>query len=1122
MPFIVRTIIIIFIIVHLVSCGEKEPEKLLFTLMEDSHTGITFSNDLTETDSLNMIEYLYFNNGGGVAAGDINNDGLIDLYFSANQLPNKLYLNKGEFVFGDISDKAGVEGKGDWSTGVTMADVNGDGWLDIYVCQVGDFKGLKGKNQLFINNGDLTFTDKAAEFGLDFSGFSTQAAFFDYDLDGDLDMYLLNHSVHGSRNYGMSSLRYELDPKAGDRLFRHDVNNGSIYYADVSRRAGILSSQLGYGLGVSIADINDDVYPDIYISNDFHEIDYLYINNRNGTFSEKLFEMITHSSRSSMGNDIADFNNDGLLDIVVLDMLPIEEEIRKRSGGEDDYELYKIKRNFGYYHQYVRNMLQLNLGDNMFSEIGRLSGIYSTDWSWAPLFCDLDNDGYKDIYITNGIFRRANDLDYVKFLLDDRNDQKKPNNEILSNRQLYEKMPLDPLVNYVFQNNGYHNLNDTIQPRHINRFTFSNHAVEWGMNRKSFSNGATYADLDNDGDLDIIANNINEKAFIYRNNSESVTNNHFLKFKLKGSEKNTFGVGTRIIVFTNGEKRMVENYQSRGFMSSVPPGVHVGMGINDQADSILIRWPNNKIEMRYDVAVDQELTIDIKDAVSYSGIPDFSIENNTLFKVASESLGLDFIHNEDRFDEFEKQHLAPHKLSSEGPGLAVGDVNGDGQDDIFIGGAKGQRAKLFIWQEDAFVLKPNPDLDKDFGCEDVDAALFDSDMDGDLDLFVVSGGNEQSSLQRLRMDRIYINDGSGNFVRGEKLLPEFYHNGSCVRPMDFDQDGDTDLFVGSRSVSGLYGISADSYLLENDGKGFYKDITSQKATDLSGIGMITDASWFDYDNDSDMDLVIAGEWMSIRILDNDNGYLKSIQYPEGIMNSSGWWFSLNTGDIDGDGDSDIIAGNLGLNSMLKADHDNPVRMYINDFDKNGSAEQIITTIREGEEYPFTYRDDLARQLDFILEKYPLHAEFAGQTVQDIFTSAQLDESLIKEAKVFESSIFLNDGNGGFEKIPLPAEIQFAPIQDMILSDFDRDGLIDIVLGGNFNSVRPLYGKYEASYGWFLKGDGKGGFDVQYPVESGFYVRGELNTIKQFQVNQRYFLLGGVNNDKIVVLEVVLH
>jgi hypothetical protein len=1117
--FIVRGIIIIFIVGHLVSCGEKDSESLLFTLMEDSHTGITFSNDLTETDSLNMIEYLYFNNGGGVAAGDINNDGLVDLFFSASQLPNKLYLNKGEFVFEDISDHAGVEGKGDWSTGVTMADVNGDGWLDIYVCQVGDYKGLKGKNQLFINKGDLTFTDKAAEFGLDFSGFSTQAAFFDYDLDGDLDLYLLNHSVHGSRNYGTSFLRFELDPKAGDRLFRHDENNGSISFSDVSRRAGILSSQLGYGLGVSISDITDDGYPDIYISNDFHEIDYLYINNRNGTFSEKLSEMITHSSRSSMGNDIADFNNDGLLDIVVLDMLPKEEEIKKRSGGEDDYELYMIKRNYGYYPQYVRNMLQLNLGENMFSEIGRLSGIYSTDWSWAPLFCDLDNDGYKDIYITNGIFRRANDLDYVRFLLDDSNEQKKPNNEILSNKELYEKMPLDPLVNYVFKNNGSLNLDDTKQPRDINKFTFSNCAVEWGMNRESFSNGATYADLDNDGDLDIIVNNINEKAFIYRNNAETDTENHFLKFKLKGSKKNTFGIGARVVVFAGKEKRMVENFQTRGFMSSVPPEMHVGMGIIEHADSILIRWPNNKIDVRYDVAVDQELTFDTRSAVSYYAKPDFSDEENTLFTVVGESLGLDFVHKEDRYDEFEKQHLAPHKLSSEGPALAVGDVNGDGQDDIFIGGAKGQRAKLFIWQKDAFILKESPDLNKDFGYEDVDAAFFDSDEDGDLDLFVVSGGNEPSSLQRLRMDRIYINDGSGNFTRGEELLPEIFHNGSCVRPVDFDQDGDTDLFVGSRSVSGIYGISADSYLLENEGNGTYKDVTTEKAPELRNIGMVTDASWFDYDNDNDMDLVIAGEWMSLRILDNDNGSLKSIQYPEGIPASSGWWFSLKTMDIDNDGDPDLIAGNLGLNSMLVTGSDNPVRIYINDFDKNGSVEQIITTIREGKEYPFTYRDDLARQLDFIPEKYPMHADFAGQTVQDIFTSEQLDESLVKQVDMFESCIFLNNGQEGFQKLLLPAEVQFAPVKDITLNDFDRDGFIDIVLGGNFNSVRPLYGKYEASYGWFLKGDGKGGFDVQYPVESGLYIRGELNKIKQFRVKQRDFILGGVNNDKIVVLEI---
>ena len=1116
----IRGIIIIFIFYHLVSCGKKEQETLLFSLLDDSRTGITFSNDLKETDSLNMIQYLYFNNGGGVAAGDINNDGLVDLYFSANQLPNKLYLNKGDFVFEDITPQAGVAGDGDWSTGVSMADVNGDGWLDIYVCQVSDYNGLKGKNQLFINNSDLTFKDMAPGLGLDFSGFSTQAAFFDYDLDGDLDMYLLNHSVHGNRSYGMSSLRFQIDPKAGDRLYRQDKSDGTITYTNVSQRVGILSSQIGYGLGVSIADINNDGYPDIYISNDFHEIDYLYINNGDGSFTERFTEMMTHSSRSSMGNDIADFNNDGLLDIIVLDMLPVDQEIKKRSGGEDDYELYEIKRNFGYYHQFVRNMLQLNLGSDMFSEIGRLSGIYSTDWSWSPLFCDLDNDGYKDLYITNGIFRRANDLDYVNFLLDDNNELRKPNNEILTDRELYEKMPLDPLVNYVFRNNGSLNVPDPGQPKNLNAFTFTDQSASWGMKNKSYSNGASYADLDNDGDLDIIVNNINDKVFIYRNNSESITGNHSLQFILKGGERNLFGIGTRIIVYVNNEKRIVENNPTRGFMSSVPPELHIGIGINDHADSILVQWPGNKYEMLYNVPVDQKLTLDFNNADKELRTTNTGFKNFKIFKETTDAKGLDFVHKENRYDEFKKQHLLPHKLSSEGPGLAVGDVNSDGQDDVFIGGAKGQRSKLFIWNEGTFKLIDNPDLNKDYGYEDVDAVFFDADLDGDLDLFVVSGGNEPSGLQRLMMDRLYINDGAGRFDRREDLIPEYYHNGSCVRPEDFDDDGDVDLFVGSRSVPDLYGISPESYLLENNGHGLYKDVTTQKAPELGDIGMVSGAAWLDYDNDNDKDLVVAGEWMNIRILDNDNGSLQSIQFPEGIQNSSGWWFSLKTGDIDNDGDQDIIAGNLGLNSILKPDTKNPVKIYINDFDRNGSIEQIITTFREGKEFPFVYRDDLARQLDFILEEYPLNAQFAGQTIQDIFTNEQLEESLIKQVEVFESCIFLNDGSGGFEKVPLPAEAQFAPVKDMLLYDFDKDGFLDVVLGGNFNSVRPLYGRYEASYGWFLKGDGTGDFKIQYPEKSGFYALGELNKIVKISVNRKDFILAGINNERVIAFEVI--
>jgi len=764
-------------------------------------------------------------------------------------------------------------------------------------------------------------------------------------------------------------------------------------------------------------------------------------------------------------------------------------------------------------------MLQLNLGSDMFSEIGRLSGIYSTDWSWSPLFCDLDNDGYKDLYITNGIFRRANDLDYVNFLLDDNNEQRKPNNEILTDQELYTKMPLDPLVNYLFRNNGSLNVNDPNQPENFNAFTFTDQSASWGMNIKSYSNGASYADLDNDGDLDIIVNNINDKAFIYRNNSESITGNHSLQFILKGVEMNRFGIGTRIIVYVNNEKRIIENNPTRGFMSSVPPELHIGMGNNDHADSVLILWPGNKFEMLYDVPVDQKIVLDINNADQEFRSTNNGNKNYKIFKEIPDAYGLDFVHKENRYDEFKRQHLIPHKLSSEGPGFAVGDVNSDGHDDVFMGGAKGQRAKLFIFDKHTYKLMDIPDLNKDYGCEDVDAVFFDADLDDDLDLFVVSGGNEASGLQRLMMDRLYINDGTGKFTRRKDLIPEYYHNGSCVRPGDFDGDGDIDLFIGTRSVPDLYGISPKSYLLENNGHGLYMDVTDQKMPELGVIGMVTDAAWLDYDNDNDQDLVVVGEWMTIRILDNENGFLQSTQHPEGIKNSSGWWFSVKTGDIDNDGDQDLIAGNLGLNTMLKPDPDHPVRIYVNDFDRNGSIEQIITTFIKGKEFPFVYRDDLARQLDNILNEYPLNAQFAGQNLQDIFTKEQLDESLIKQVDLFESCLFLNNGTGGFAKVPLPAEVQFAPVKDMLLDDFDQDGFLDVVLGGNFNSVRPLYGRYEASYGWFLKGDGRGGFKIQYPEISGFYARGELNRIVKIRINQQHIILAGINNERAIAFEV---
>ena len=797
-------IFLLFLLFFSCKPEEKKADQL-FTLLPSSSTNVYFENKLTETEQSNIIEYLYFNNGGGVAAGDINNDGLVDLYFTSNQQPDKLYLNKGGLRFEDITEAAGVAGTGDWKTGVTMADVNGDGLLDIYVSQVGNYKNLHGRNQLFINQGNLTFKEEAHDYGLDFQGFSTQAAFFDYDGDGDLDMYLLNHSVHTSRSYGYSTLRFDRDSLAGDRLFRNDVVDGKHVFHDVTRKAGIYSSQIGYGLGVNVCDINNDGLPDIYVSNDFHENDYLYINNGNGTFSERGTEYFRHTSRSSMGNDAGDINNDGLLDVMVLDMLPADEKIRKQSGGEDDYDLFKLKLKYGYNYQFVRNTLQLNLGGGIFSEIGQLSGVSSTDWSWSPLFCDVDNDGWKDLFITTGIYRRANDLDYVKFLTGGNRDFPSKDNSRATDKDLYEKMPLYPNVSYMFRNNG--------------DLTFTNMSPLWGITTRAYSNGATYADLDNDGDLDLIVNNINSRAFIYRNNA-STMGNHFLSVVLHGTGMNTRGIGARVTIYCEGKEQVAEQFPTRGFLSATSDVLHFGVGKANVIDSLIVRWPDLSEQIIKDVHAGTAISLEMKNAGKPVNRSNGETEKSLLLSPATIT-GLKFTHKEDEWVDFYREQLIPHSLSAEGPALAVGDVNGDGLQDLFIGGAKGQAAMLFIQQKNgAFKPLDLPLLSKETYLDDIDAAFFDADGDGDLDLYIARGGNELKIGNPLLTDLLLINDGKGGFTRGE--LPFMSHNGSCVKPCDFDGDGDIDLFVGSRSVPGAYGLSPEQFLLENDGQDISK------------------------------------------------------------------------------------------------------------------------------------------------------------------------------------------------------------------------------------------------------------------------------------------------------------
>lgn len=1090
------------------SCSrEKREDGRLFTLLPSSMTHIGFVNQLTETEQLNIIEYLYFNNGAGVAAGDINNDGLVDLYFTSNQQFNKLYLNKGGFLFEDITDKAGVAGTGGWKTGVTMADVNGDGLLDMYVCEVGDFKGLDGKNQLFINRGDLTFEDEADAYGLDFKGFSTQAAFFDYDLDGDLDMYLLNHSVHTSRSYGDTTLRFEYDVRAGDRLYRNDLSLGEHTFRDVTRESGIYSSQIGYGLGVHIADIDNDGYPDIYVSNDFHENDYLYINNGDGTFSDQLTKMIAHTSRSSMGNDVGDINNDGLLDIVVLDMLPDKEKILKQSGGEDDFKLFEIKRQYGYYYQFVRNTLQLNLGGGMFSEIGRLAGIYATDWSWSPLFCDVDNDGWKDLFITNGIYRRANDLDYVKFLTGGNRYFPSKDNRNVPDKVLYEKMPLYPNVNYIYKNNG--------------DLTFTNMAKKWGFEKRSYSNGSTYADLDNDGDLDLIINNINDEAFIYRNNTVQRLDNHFLSVGLKGNGLNVRSIGARVTLYCNGQVLVAEQFPTRGFMSATSDLLHFGLGVQKIIDSLVVRWPDRSEQVLVDVAADRKITLDITNAVIPVKKSKQGGEDERIF-IQSSMPGLEFHHRENAYVDFDRDRLMPHKLSAEGPAVAVGDVNDDRLSDVFVGGSKGQAAVLFIQQQGAgFKALPTPVFLKDRVYEDVDASLFDADGDGDLDLYIARGGNEAFDGDPLLADRLLMNDGNGVFDKGKMgALPFMAHNGSCVRPADIDGDGDLDLFVGSRSLPGAYGLSPGQFLLENDGNGVFKDVTSLRMNGLKDIGMVTDGKWLDYDQDSDPDLVLVGEWMEVKLFRNDDGHFEDVTLNAGLSKTSGWWNCVQVADIDQDGDLDMIGGNLGLNSVLKASNSEPVEMYLNDFDNNGSLDQVICSYKNGVSYPIASLDELAGHIAGLKKKYPNYSDFGGKTAKDIFGQKKLEQALVKRAVLFESCLFLNRGDGSFEIIKLPVFTQFSPIRDIVVRDFNRDGENDLVLVGNNYVAKPSVGRYDASYGWCLLGCDRdmSVFSVLMPVVSGLKVEGDAREVRGIDIGNKHYLLTVVNDGKLQIFE----
>jgi enediyne biosynthesis protein E4 len=1087
------------------SCKFGTNEKALFEKLSPEKTNVSFTNQVIETKDFNILDYLYFFNGGGVSSGDINNDGLVDLFFVSNQGKNKLYLNKGVKdgtpTFEDISEKAGIEGFSDWKTGVTMADVNGDGLLDIYVCAVGNFKHLEGSNELYINNGDLTFTEKANAFGLDFTGFATQAAFFDYDKDGDLDCYLVNHAVHNSRSYDRVNTRSLKDNEAGDYLYRNDVGpDGQMKFIDVSEQAGIYQASMGYGLGISVADINNDGWIDIYVSNDFHEDDYYYVNQKDGTFKEEVKEHFKHLSRFSMGSDVADINNDGFQDIMTLDMYPEDETVEKSSVGEDPLDIYLYKLQFGYFNQYSRNCLQLSMGGKKFSDIAPSAGVMATDWSWSTLMADYDNDGIKDIYVSNGILRRPNDLDYLKFIVSDSLHYNLPTSHKLD-QEAMDKMPNGKVHNYLYKG--------------TKELRFEDKSLVWGFDEKNASNGSTYADLDNDGDLDLISNNLNEPSAIYLNKSREVNNNNFIKLKLKGENKNIFGIGAKVIIKTKEGEQLQQLMPTRGFMSSVEPSLLFGIGQLPAIDTLIVIWENEKMQIIANPKINNTLTLNQKDAQILVKDHQFFVPVSPIFEEVTNSLNIGYQHKENVYFDFNRENLIPFKVSIDGPKMAVGDVNGDGLDDFYIGGAKYQAGQLYLQKGDNFVFSKQKAFELDSLIEDVDAVFFDADNDNDLDLYVVSGGNEFYNKMTQQFDKLYFNDGKGNFTKSETSLPSMFDNKSCVRPFDYDNDGDLDLFVGGRVVPYQYGKTPGSYFLQNNGKGKFIDVTEKVAPELRKAGMTTDAIWADIDKDGDMDLIVIGDWMSIKMYINENGKLSEID--NDLHAFTGFWNGIASGDFDSDGDIDFVVGNLGTNSKLRKEEGGKLRMQLKDIDKNDNLDQIISYSRGSKWYPATTKDELGKQIPSIINsKFVEYKDFAGKTVEEIFDNNELKGAEEKIVNVFESVYLENLGNNKFKMSYLPSLAQVSKIMSIKADDVDYDGKLDVMIGGNFDGASMYQARYDSFFGLILKGNGKGGFTSSVSTDNGFLLNGDVRDIKVVKTPKGMLYFVTRNNNKLQV------